>query len=163
MIRGCLTCPLTTARCQTCAISLLTKVFGLFADEPVCQSLLHRLTSRVDLPTCYDQCNNKQTNLFILSFRLCFHILMKKEKRNKRKPDICGKDNRSTKKNFLNSGYYTYRIKENVHGETLRFISSRRTSKDTSANRPGLLAKRKSAKWKSAKWKSAKWKSANSE
>lgn len=88
MIRGCLTCPLTTARCQTCAISLLTKVFGLFADEPVCQSLLHRLTSRVDLPTCYDQCNNKQTNLFILSFRLCFHILMKKEKRNKRKPDI---------------------------------------------------------------------------
>lgn len=58
------------------------------ADEPVCQSLLHRLTSRVGLPTCYDQCNNKQTNLFILSFRLCFHILMKKEKRNKRKPDI---------------------------------------------------------------------------
>ena len=78
----------SSARCQTCAISLFTKVFGVFADEPVCQSLLHRLTSRVDLPTCYDQCNNKQTNLFILSFRSCFHILMKKEKRNKRKPDI---------------------------------------------------------------------------
>ena len=74
-----------------------------------------------------------------------------------------GKDNRSTKKSFLNSGYKKYRIKEKVHGETLRFISSRRTSKDTSANRPGLLAKRKSAMWRSAMWKSAMWKSANSE